>query len=239
MVNVNRPGLTAERFRACVSGTVGARGYLVGDLGRWSADGRSECLGRVDFQVKVRGHRIELGEIDAALVSHSGVQQAVVTVREDRPGETRLVAYLVKPSGGAASVEEIRAHVVSRLPDYMVPSVFVFLEKLPLTPNGKVDRRALPKPEGRPELERAYVAPRNETEEKLTKIWSEVLHVERIGINDNFFELGGHSLLTVSMVAKIHAVFGRSLPVSVVFQDVEPINSIRPSSINSRMGYIV
>jgi amino acid adenylation domain-containing protein len=199
---LNRPELTAERFvEDPFSAAPGARMYRTGDLARWLADGTIEFLGRNDFQVKIRGFRIELGEIEARLAEHPDVREAVVLAREDAPGEKRLVAYFV--GGEAAEIESLRAHLLARLPDYMVPPAYVRLDALPLTPNGKLDRKALPAPEGDAYLARAYEAPRGETEEILAEIWSELLRVERVGRRDSFFDLGGHSLVAVTLIERM------------------------------------
>ncbi|MGY4306614.1 amino acid adenylation domain-containing protein [Bradyrhizobium sp. USDA 4369] len=199
---LNRPELTAERFVPDpFCGTAGARMYRTGDLGRWRADGTIEFLGRNDFQVKVRGFRIELGEIEARLCAHDGVREAVVIAREDGPGDKRLVAYYVGDDGLGA--EQLRGHLQSGLPDYMVPAAYVRLERLPLTPNGKLDRKGLPAPEGEAYAARAYEAPQGATEVRLAGIWAELLGVERVGRHDNFFELGGHSLLAVTLIERI------------------------------------
>jgi amino acid adenylation domain-containing protein len=206
---LGRAGLTAERFVPSPFGD-GDRLYQTGDLVRYLADGNLEFAGRIDHQVKIRGYRIELGEVEAALLSHGGVEQAVVVAREDAPGEKRLVGYVVGAGDVAPEPSELRGHLKQSLPDYMVPAAFVVLDALPLTPNGKVDRKALPAPEGRPEIG-AYVAPRTPTEEALASIWCEVLKLDRVGIDDNFFELGGHSLLAMRLLdrmrqAGLHAV---------------------------------
>jgi amino acid adenylation domain-containing protein len=216
---LNRPDLTAERFLPDPFGVeAGARIYRSGDLARYAPDGNLEFLGRVDQQVKVRGFRIELGEIEAALSAHAGVREAAVIVREDTPDEKRLTAYVVAESGDATTAADLRAHLAERLPEYMIPMAFVMLERLPLTTNGKVDRRRLPEPDhARPELERAFVAPRNETEEALAKIWAEVLGVERVGVNDNFFELGGHSLLATQVVSRVRNTLKVDLPLRSLF----------------------
>ena len=195
-----RPELTEEKFVPDPF-TPGGRLYRTGDLVRYRADGNIEFLGRIDTQVKVRGFRIELGEIESGLGSHPAVKETVVLAREDTPGEKRLVAYVVGKTE-APSAAALKEHLAGRLPSYMVPTHFVMLETLPLTENGKVDRRALPAPEGSG-LETAYVAPRNATEEKLARIWAEVLKVERVGVHDNFFELGGHSLLAVTLIERM------------------------------------
>src|SRR3981081_2430530 len=213
---LGRAGLTAERFVANPFGD-GERLYRTGDLARWRADGNLEFLGRVDHQVKIRGYRIELGEIEAALHSHAGVEQAVVVAREDAPDDKRLVGYVVGAAGASPDANELRAHLKRSLPDYMVPSAFVVLAALPLTPNGKVDGRALPGPEGRPEIG-TYVAPRTATEEVLASIWCEVLKLDRVGIEDNFFALGGHSLVATRVIARVRDVFEGELPLRALFE---------------------
>jgi amino acid adenylation domain-containing protein len=203
---LNRPELTAEKFVPNPFGDEeGARLYRTGDMVRYLSDGSVEFLGRVDYQVKVHGHRIELGEIEAALRRHPMVQKAVVLAREDRPNEKRLIAYIVPSQGAALKVEALRRFLGEILPDYMLPAVFVTLDRLPLTANGKVDRRALPAPKGdRPAMEKALVAPRTPTEKALTRIWAEILGIEQVGVHDNFFELGGDSLLIMTVVAKAY-----------------------------------
>jgi amino acid adenylation domain-containing protein len=215
---LNRPELTAERFTPHpFSQEPGARLYKTGDLARYLPDGHLEFLGRIDHQVKVRGFRIELGEIEAALGHHPAVQEAVVLVREDVPGDKRLVAYLVADQ--ELSPSEWRGFLKGRLPEYMVPAAFVRLKSVPLTPNGKVDRRALPAPDrARPELERAYVAPRTPIEEKLSEIVAQLLRIERVGIEDNFFELGGHSLLATQFMSRLRNAFQVELPLRSIFE---------------------
>src|SRR5216683_1519407 len=200
---LNQPGMTAEKFVANpYSKESGARMYRTGDLGRWRTDGELEFLGRIDEQVKIRGYRIEPGEIEAVLREQGGVREAAVVAREEE-GQKRLVAYVVWEEGdGKPSVGELRKVLQGRLPEYMVPSAFVFLERLPLTANGKLDRRALPKPGERPEQGREYVGPRTAVEEILCGIWAKVLGLERVGVEDNFFELGGHSLLATQAVSQ-------------------------------------
>ena len=178
-----------------------ARLYKTGDLARYLATGEVEYLGRIDHQVKIRGFRIELGEIESALSEHPGVRDVAVVARGDAPGAKRLVAYLVA-SSPAPEISALREHLKQMLPEYMVPSVFVFLEKMPLTISGKIDRKALPAPEQqRPELGDLYVAPRTEAEKKLAAIWSQALRVEQVGVNDNFFELGGDSILSIQIIS--------------------------------------
>ncbi|HYR08202.1 MAG TPA: amino acid adenylation domain-containing protein, partial [Longimicrobium sp.] len=211
---LDRPGLTAERFVPDpFASEPGARMYRTGDRLRWKADGRLEFIGRVDEQVKVRGFRIEPGEIEATLTAHAHVHEARVIVREDEPGEQRLVAYVV----GEADADALREHLRLSLPEYMVPSAFVRLERIPLTPNGKLDVKALPALDLASAGER-YVAPRTPVEEVLAEIWAEVLRLERVGVRDSFFELGGHSLLATRVVSRIRAVFGVELPLRALFE---------------------
>ncbi|HLL47710.1 MAG TPA: amino acid adenylation domain-containing protein, partial [Longimicrobiaceae bacterium] len=199
---LGRPELTAERFVPDpFAAGGGARLYRTGDRVRWRADGALEFLGRLDGQVKVRGFRIEPGEIEARLAEHPGIREAVVVAREDAPGDRRLAAYYV--AAGDATAEALRAHLSASLPEYMVPAAYVRLERLPLTRNGKLDRKALPAPEGGAYASRGYEAPVGETEAALAGIWSEVLGTERVGRRDNFFELGGHSLLAVTLIERM------------------------------------
>ncbi len=215
---LNRPDLTAERFIPNPFGmTPGERLYRTGDLARYLPDGRIEFVGRVDHQVKIRGFRIELGEIETALLDHPDVRDAIVVAREDLPGQKRLVAYLTSQSGEALSSAELRSHVQARLPEYMIPSAFVTLEKFPLTPNGKVDRKALPVPEGSELDSQGYVAPSNQTEELVAGIWENILKTNRVGIHSNFFELGGHSLLATQLVSRLRDAFRVDVPIADVF----------------------
>jgi amino acid adenylation domain-containing protein/non-ribosomal peptide synthase protein (TIGR01720 family) len=205
---LNRAELTAEKFVADpFSARGGERLYRTGDLGRWRADGNLEYMGRADSQVKIRGYRIELGEIEAVLREHGDIADGVVVVREDEAGGKRLVAYVVGRGGETGEkrkvkTEELREHLQKRLPEYMVPQVYVELEKLPLTTNGKVDRKGLPKPEKSGSEGEEYVAPGNEVEEVLAGIWSQVLGRERVGVEENFFELGGDSILSLLIIAR-------------------------------------
>ncbi|HEV3052240.1 MAG TPA: amino acid adenylation domain-containing protein, partial [Longimicrobium sp.] len=200
------PAMTAERFVPCPFGAPGARMYRVMDRNRRRADGELEYLGRTDFQVKVRGFRIELGEIEARLAEHPGVRAPVVVVREDAPGDRRLVAYYLADE--PVAVEALKAHLADRLPGYMVPAAYVRMQAYPQTPNGKVDRRALPAPEGDAFAVRGYEAPSGKVEEAVAAIWAELLGVERIGRGDNFFELGGHSLLAVRVASRARQALG-------------------------------
>jgi len=216
----NRPELTADRFiDDPFSQGAGRQLYRTGDVARYRADGAIEFLGRVDHQVKIRGHRIELGEIETVLQQCPGVREAVVVAREDQPGDQRLVAYVVPGLGHTVIVDDVREYLRTKLPKEMLPSAFVALPAMPHTPNGKLDRRALPAPDRiRPESERPFVAPRNAVEMELTRLWEKVLHLHPIGLTDNFFELGGHSLLAVSLFAQIEKRFGKSLPLATLFR---------------------
>ncbi len=200
-----RPDLTAASFIPNpFSHEPGARLYKTGDLVRYLSDRRIEFLGRADFQVKVRGFRIELGEIEMALGQHPALGQTVVIAREDSPGDKRLVAYFVAAQEPAPTVSDLRRFLKKRLPDYMLPAVFMQLDEMPLTPNGKVNRRALPPPDTtRPDLESDFVAPRSRDEKVLAEIWAQFLGVARVGIHDNFFELGGDSLMVIRVLGKI------------------------------------
>ncbi|HEX3560510.1 MAG TPA: amino acid adenylation domain-containing protein [Pyrinomonadaceae bacterium] len=217
---LGRAGLTAAAFIPDPSSAEpGARLYRTGDVARHLADGQIEFLGRGDQQVKVRGFRIELGEIETALGEHEGVRDCVVAARAGAQGDTRLTAYVVTAQGRAPSGGELRAFLKERLPEHMLPSAYVFLDRLLLTPHGKVDRRALPQPEGDTrELDAPFVAPRNAVEEVLCEIFAEVLGVERVGVNDNFFELGGHSLLATQIASRVRKAFQPDLPLRRVFE---------------------
>jgi amino acid adenylation domain-containing protein len=212
---LGRPGLTAERFVPdAFSAEPGARLYRTGDRARWTAEGVLEYLGRLDAQVKVRGFRIEPGEIEAVLRRHPDVVECAVVARAAGAGDTRLVAYVV----GTAEAEALRAHVGRSLPEYMVPGAFVPLDALPLTPNGKLDRKALPAPEGSSYAAREYEAPRTEAERTVAAVWAEVLGVERVGAHDRFFDLGGHSLLLVRAQARLREAFGQPVPITHLFR---------------------
>jgi acyl carrier protein len=213
---VAQPDLTSERFlELSLSGTK-ERYYRTGDLARWRWDGSLEFLGRVDQQIKLRGYRIELGEIEAVLSSHPAVQEAVVILRDDLPGGKGLVGYVVQRPDVFATGSELREHLASRLPDYMLPTAIVLLEKLPLTNNGKIDRKNLPKPQ----MEEKSVdqRARTRTEEVMAGIWCEVLQVPSVGLDQNFFELGGHSLLATQMLTRIKAAFATDLPLRSIFE---------------------
>jgi acyl carrier protein len=255
---LNRPDLTAERFVPnSHNSEAGVRIYRTGDLARYMPDGRLEYLGRLDHQIKIRGFRIELGEIETLLNQHAAVQQSVVLDREDTPGNRRLVAYIVPSRARRMAAEhmartantepgaaldyvqsiintELRRYLHTRLPDYMVPAIFVLLDTLPLTPNGKIDRRALPKPDtSRPTMNNTYVAPRGPVEEVLARVWAEVLGLKQVGVYDNFFELGGHSLLATQVLSRLRQMFQVELPMRSLFEAptiaglVEVIETIR------------
>ena len=216
----NRPELTAEKFVTDLyASDEAARVYRTGDLARYRADGTLEYLGRLDHQVKIRGYRIELGEIEAALDAQPAVRQSAAIAREDG-SDKQLVAYVVAAEGAAINVSELRRALRERLPEHMVPSVFVTLDELPLTANGKIDRKSLPAPDQeRPALDDAYVAPRTPDEEQLAAIWAQVLRVDRPGIHDNFFDLGGHSIAVTQVVSRVAGAFGVELPLRTVFEE--------------------
>jgi acyl carrier protein len=224
----------------------GARLYKTGDVARYLPDGNIEFLGRVDNQVKIRGFRIELGEVETVLGQHPAVRETVVLALDDdekskskiqdsrspRPSAEsilseveglrtgkRLVAYVVSSQEKTPTSNALRSFLKQHLPEYMIPSTFVFLDSLPLTPNGKGDRRALPAPDGtRPELEQTFVSPRTPAEKTLAGIWAEVLRLERVGIHDNFFELGGHSLLATQVMSRVRTAFQVELPLRTLFE---------------------
>ena len=216
---LKRAALTAERFVPDpFSGRRGSRLYRTGDLARYLPGGSLELLGRIDHQVKIRGFRIELGEIEVRLGHHPDILDNVVMAREDVPGDKRLVAYFAcrrEPSPGTG---ELRSFIGERLPEYLVPTVFVRLDALPRTPNGKVDRRALPAPEGRPELETAYAPPETDVERVVTGIWQEILGQEKVGVHDNFFDLGGHSLHLIRLHGRLKAELNEEIAIVDLFK---------------------
>jgi amino acid adenylation domain-containing protein len=226
---LERPDLTAEKFIPNPFGSAqdrpfdeaGKRLYRTGDLGRYREDGAIEFLGRIDHQVKIRGVRIEPGEIEAQLLIYPKIEQALVVVREDDTGGKRLVAYVVcgeqDLNSDTGLFAKLREHLFARLPDTMMPSAFVRLDAMPLGANGKIDRKALPEPDMAGQSDRAYIAPRNPAEEALADIWKEVLGIERVGVADNFFELGGHSLLAVQVLSRIRRAFGVEVPLRRLF----------------------
>ncbi|MFB2836725.1 non-ribosomal peptide synthetase, partial [Floridanema evergladense] len=235
---LNRPELTSEKF---ITNPFGDRGqvlgcreeefpqpltptpqpprlYKTGDLARYLPDGNIEYLGRIDNQVKIRGFRIELGEIEVILGQHPQVQAAAAIVREDTPGDKRLVAYITSQPSATPTSSELRQYLKAKLPDYMVPSAYVLLETLPLTPSGKVDRRALPEPSDRSSSD-TIVLPRNPVELKLAQIWSTTLKLDLVGVKDNFFDLGGHSLLIPYLMAQIKQAFNNDIPLATLLQN--------------------
>ena len=216
---MNRDDLTNEKF---IVGTLhgtspqGKRIYKTGDLGKYHPNGNIELIGRIDNQVKIRGFRIELAEIETVLGQHPQVKQAVVIVNTDGDNK-RLVAYIVGNQNSPNS-NELRQFLKQKLPDYMIPSLFVTLDEMPLTNNGKVNRKALPEPEGiRPELEANYVMPTTQIESKIATIWQEVLQLDKVGIHDNFFDLGGHSLLVVQVHSQLQKIVPNQISMLEMF----------------------
>ncbi len=216
---LKRAELTAERFVPNpYSERGGGRLYKTGDLGRYLSSGELEYVGRADEQVKVRGYRIEIGEVEAAIMEHEGVRESVVRVQEVEGGERRLVGYVVAKEGEGITGSEVRGYLKRKLPEYMVPAVIEMMETLPLTANGKIDRRALPEPEGqRPALESPYVEPHTETEKVIADVWRQVLHVEKVGLDDNFFDLGGDSFLMAQACGKLREALDRDISMVEVF----------------------
>ncbi len=212
-----RPDLTAERFLPSPFGPAGSRMYRVMDRVRWRPDGELEYFGRTDFQVKVRGFRIEPGEIEAVLGRHPAVRDVVAVVREDAPGDRRIVAYVTPAGDSPPDAAELRTLAGRHLPEYMVPAAVVVLAGLPLSPGGKVDRRALPAPEWDEGGGGGYLAPRDTLELALARIWEDVLGVERVGVRDGFFARGGHSLLAVRLMARVERATGVRLPLAALF----------------------
>ena len=213
---LNREELTNEKFIPNPFGP--GRLYKTGDKARYLADGNIEYLGRLDNQVKIRGFRIELGEIEAVLNTQTQVQQSIVVAHQDSSGNQRLVAYVVA-SDKSGTPQQLRDNLKQKLPEYMVPSLFMTLDSLPLTPNGKIDRQALPAPDGEISRSHEYVAPRNPSEEILANIFADLLELNHVGINDNFFEIGGHSLLAVRLMSQIQQHFKVNLPLASLFQN--------------------
>ncbi|MET8747186.1 amino acid adenylation domain-containing protein [Streptomyces sp. NPDC004728] len=218
---LGRPELTAEKFTVVTLDGTPRRVYRTGDLAKWHPDGHLEFIGRGDNQIKLRGYRIEPGEIEAALLTHPSVTLATVLLREDIPGDPRLVAYVV--ADPPVETSALRAHLRRELPDYMIPAAFVPLDRIPLTPNGKTDRRALPAPASdRSELSAAYTAPRTGTERTVAEVWAEVLGVDTVGVDDDFFALGGHSLLATRVVSRLRRRLGVDVPVRTLFSAPTP-----------------
>ena len=229
-----RPEITAEKFIPNpFSNQPGARLYKTGDLACYFPDGNIEFLGRSDHQVKIRGYRIELGEIETALLQNPKVREAVVVAQTDAFGDMRLVAYLVAEQEQTLMSNELRSHLKEKLPDYMVPLIFVILDVLPQTPLGKIDRKALPTPKLEELSSEIFIAPGSPVEEDLATIWASLLGLSQVGINDNFFELGGHSLLATQIISRIRKAFSLDIPLRSLFENptirefAERIDTIR------------
>jgi len=233
---LNRPELTAERFIANPFSTdPTSRLYRSGDLARRTSHNDLAYLGRIDLQVKIRGFRIELGEVEAVLKQHKAIRDAVVLAREDRPGDKRLVAYVVPARGRPMIANELRGFLLSRLPDYMVPAAFLTLEALPLTANGKIDRTLLSASEAEFEFaKQAHVYPRNAVEVQLMRIWEQILDVSPIGMQDNFFALGGDSLAAVRLIDRVEQLFGRQLPPDMLWYQEGTIESLARALVDDR-----
>ncbi len=215
---LRQPELTEAKFKADPDGS-DKRVYFTGDLGLMRPDGCLIYKGRKDFRVKIRGYGVELAAVENVLREHSVVRDVVVVAREDRSGESRVISYLISAAQAIPNVIDLRSYLRERLPEYMIPSAFVFLESMPLTPNGKVDRRALPQPDNsRAELDTPFIAPRTPIERQLAEIWVEVLCLDRVGIHDNFFDLGGHSLTATRIVSQVIKKFQLEVPLQSLFQ---------------------
>jgi acyl-coenzyme A synthetase/AMP-(fatty) acid ligase/acyl carrier protein len=212
---LNNPALTADRFVADPFGSDGGRLYRTGDLVRWRSDGHLEYMGRLDHQIKIRGFRVELGEIEAQLLAQTGVREAVVLAHETRNGKT-LLAYVAAHAGVLLTPSLLRASLGDALPDYMIPSQFVFLEALPLGPNGKINRKALPLPEQSGEQD--YAPPVSAIEVIISDIWAEVLEVPQVGLHHNFFDLGGHSLLLIRVQSSLEKRLNAHIPIIELFK---------------------
>jgi amino acid adenylation domain-containing protein len=215
---LNRPELTAEKFIPNPFDST-TRLYKTGDLARFLPNGQIECLGRIDFQVKVRGFRIEIGEVEATLSEHPAVRECAIAAWKNDDSDERLVAYIVGVRGDeGTTVGELRTFMKQKVPEFMVPSNFVLMDALPLTANGKVDRKALPKPDVAKSLAESYVAPRTDIERDMADIWAKILKIERVGIHDNFFELGGHSLLAAQLLSRIRQQFAVEIQLRLLFE---------------------
>ena len=214
---LNRPDLSEERFIPNPFKSDGARLYWTGDLAQYREDGVIKFLGRVDHQVKIRGYRIELGEIETMLGKHASVGDCVMLLREDNPGDQRLVAYVV-PMGGAADASELREHLRKSLPEYMVPNDVVMLESMPLTPNGKLDRKQLPVPGQAQSSVVAYEAPEDELQQTIVDVWQNTLKLDKVGVNDIFFDLGGHSLLIVRVHQLLKAQVDKPISLTDLYR---------------------
>ena len=218
-----QPELTRKVFTPDPAGSH-ERLYFTGDLGRLQPDGCLEYLGRKDFQVKIKGHKVDIPQIETFLYDFDKVREAVVELKQEETGNNQLIAYVVPYTKSELSVNGLRSHLAETLPDYMIPTSFVFLEQLPLTPNGKVDRNALPKAvPNRSNLDRDFVAPRNPIEEIVVKIWSQAFGLNEVGVNDNFFELGGDSLLAMQVITQVNDTFTIDIPLSVLYEEAPTV----------------
>ena len=228
----NQEELTNEKFLPNpFDDRNGSRLYRTGDLARYHEDGNIEFYGRTDHQVKIRGFRIELGEIEVVLSQHPAVRENIVVTKEDATTEKRLIAYLVVHQETTLTINEIRNFMQDKLPNYMIPAVFVFLDSLPLTPNGKTDRKALPEPKAlHPESQATYQAPQTDVEQTIATIWQEVLKLEKVGIHDNFLDMGGHSLL----MAQVHSKLGDTLSLD----DLPLVKLFQYATISTLAKYI-
>lgn len=216
---LNRPELSREKFIPNPFSTeIGSRLYKTGDMACFKENGNIEFIGRIDHQVKIRGYRIELGEIESVMLQHVAINQVIVTDLVDNTGDKKLIAYYISENRDQNIINDLRKYMKDRLPDYMVPSTFVEIEKIPLTPNGKLDKAALPMPDKKAGSKEG-TAPRNETEKRLAKIWMELLSVNNVSIEDDFFDLGGHSLLGVDLVTKITKIFNKELPLTSILEN--------------------
>lgn len=238
---LNQPDMTAERFvHNPFTTQANAMMYKTGDLGRWLANGTIEYRGRNDFQVKIRGFRVELGEIESTLRQHPKLREAVVGVYERASGDKHIAAYVVLHSADKPSSLELRDFLKPNLPEFMIPSAFVFLDALPINSNGKLDRKALPEPDqSGQDMKVEFVAPRNAVEKQLLELWADILTIEHIGIHDNFFDLGGHSLLAVKMIVEVNKLFNAALPLGVIYQSptIEALASILSSGNQQASWY--
>ncbi|MDN5431788.1 MAG: AMP-binding protein, partial [Pseudomonadales bacterium] len=236
---LERPALTAERFVPDPFGKPGSRVYRSGDLTRGRPDGVVDYLGRVDHQVKIRGFRIELGEIEARLREQASVGETVVVAQEGPTGK-QLVAYVVPADASLADQVEfrdtLRRALKADLPDYMVPSHFVFLAQMPLTPNGKLDRKGLPLPDAS-QMQQQYLAPQTELEQQIATIWADILHLPQVGLNDNFFDVGGHSLLAIQITSRVQAELGLDVPLMELFQ-TESLRAYVQAAATFRAGSV-
>ena len=235
---LNRPEITAEKFIADPFNAVeGAKIYRTGDLGKWLDDGSIEYLGRIDDQVKIRGYRIELGEIENVLQQSGLVLQSTVLAKEEENGSKKLVGYVVVKE--EFDKDKLSSYLLQKLPEYMVPSIWMVMEKLPLTSNGKIDKKALPEPNLTEQLHNEYVAPTTKTEVEFAKVWQELLHVERIGLNDNFFELGGDSIITIQVVSRLKQLGYAVKPKDLfIHQTIAGLSTVVLNAQSSESGNI-